>query len=80
MVDVGYARPGVHEIFFAFRRGRPTNIALKTFAKIASAPEFDMHVDLHLASGEFTLYASDLTEDYVALNKGDVNDLLTLGG
>jgi glutamate N-acetyltransferase/amino-acid N-acetyltransferase len=80
IVDIGYARPGAREIVFAFRRGRPTNIALKTFAKITSAPEFDLHVDLHLGSSEFTLYASDLTEDYVALNKGDVNDLATLGG
>jgi N-acetylglutamate synthase/N-acetylornithine aminotransferase len=53
---------------------------LKRLAKITSAPEFDLHVDLHLGSGEFTLYASDLTEDYVALNKGDVNDPATLGG
>src|SRR6202040_3077988 len=27
IVDVGYARPGAREIVFAFRRGRPTNIA-----------------------------------------------------
>jgi glutamate N-acetyltransferase/amino-acid N-acetyltransferase len=80
VVDIGYAKPGAREIVFAFRRGRPTNIALEKLAKITSAPEFDLHVDLHLGSGEFTLYASDLTEDYVALNKGDVNDPSTLGG
>jgi glutamate N-acetyltransferase/amino-acid N-acetyltransferase len=80
IVDVGYARPDASEIVFAFRRGRPTNTALKKLAQITSAPEFDLHVDLHLGSGEFTLYASDLTEDYVALNKGDVNDPSTLGG
>ncbi len=80
VVDIGYANPGAREIIFAFRRGRPTNIALKRLAKITAAPEFDLHVDLHLGSGEFTLYASDLTEDYVALNKGDVNDPITLGG
>jgi glutamate N-acetyltransferase/amino-acid N-acetyltransferase len=81
IANVGYARPGArHKIVFAFRRGRPTNTALKRLAKITSAPEFDLYVDLHLGSGEFTLYASDLTEDYVALNKGDVNDLNTLGG
>jgi glutamate N-acetyltransferase / amino-acid N-acetyltransferase len=80
IVDVGYARPSAREIVFAFRRGRPTNTALKRLAKITSAAQFDLYVDLHLGSGEFTLYASDLTEDYVALNKGDVNDPATLGG
>ena len=80
IVDVGYAKPGSREIIFAFRRGRPTNVALKTLAKITSAPEFDLHVDLHRGRGEFVLYASDLTEDYVAFNKGDVTDPKTLGG
>jgi glutamate N-acetyltransferase/amino-acid N-acetyltransferase len=80
IVDVGYARPSAREIVFAFRRGRPTNTALKRLAKITSAAQFDLYVDLHLGSGEFTLYASDLTENYVALNKGDVNDPATLGG
>jgi glutamate N-acetyltransferase / amino-acid N-acetyltransferase len=80
IVDVGYARPSARQIVFAFRRGRPTNTALKRLAKITSAVQFDLYVDLHLGSGEFTLYASDLTEDYVALNKGDVNDPTSLGG
>src|SRR5437660_1501338 len=80
IVDVGYAQPGSHKIVFAFRRGRPTNVALKTLARITSAPEFDLHVNLHRGRGEFVLYAADLTEDYVAFNKGDITDLATLGG
>jgi glutamate N-acetyltransferase/amino-acid N-acetyltransferase len=80
IVDVGYAKPDSREIVFAFRRGRPTNISLKTLANITSAPEFDLHVDLHRGRGRFTMYASDLTENYVAFNKGDVNDPGTLGG
>ena len=79
-VDVGYAPTGNRKILFAFRRGRPTNVALKALAKITSQPEFDLHVDLHRGRGEFALYAADLTEDYVAFNKGDVNDPATLGG
>jgi len=79
-VDVGYAPTGSGEILFAFRRGRPTNVALKTLAKITSASEFDLHVDLHLARGQFVLYGADLTEEYVAFNKGDINDPATLGG
>ena len=79
-VDVGYAPTESCKILFAFRRGRPTNVALKALAKISSQPEFDLHVDLHHGRGEFVIYAADLTEDYVALNKGDVNDPTTLGG
>jgi glutamate N-acetyltransferase/amino-acid N-acetyltransferase len=80
IIDVGYARPGGQKIVFAFRRGRPTNVALKTLARITSAPEFDLHVDLHRGGGEFVLYAADLTENYVAFNKGDITDPETLGG
>jgi N-acetylglutamate synthase/N-acetylornithine aminotransferase len=49
-------------------------------ARITSEPEFDLHVDLHRGRGEFMIYAADLTEDYVALNKGDVTNPATLGG
>jgi glutamate N-acetyltransferase/amino-acid N-acetyltransferase len=79
-VDVGYAAPDSRKILFAFRRGRPTNVALKTLAKITAASEFDLHVDLHRGRGQFVLYAADLTEDYVAFNKGDITDPATLGG
>ena len=80
IVDVGYARPGSREILFGFRRGRPANVSLRKLAKITSGKEFDVHVDLNLGRGEFTMYASDLTEDYVTFNKGDVADPTTLGG
>jgi glutamate N-acetyltransferase / amino-acid N-acetyltransferase len=80
IVDIGYSESNDDEIIFAFRRGRPTNVALKKLATITSAPEFDLYVDLHSGRSEFTVYAADLTEKYVALNKGDVNDPTTLGG
>jgi glutamate N-acetyltransferase/amino-acid N-acetyltransferase len=79
-IDVGYAPTGSRKILFAFRRGRPTNVALKALAKITSQPEFDLYVDLHRGRGAFVLYAADLTEEYVAFNKGDVTDPTTLGG
>ena len=79
MVDIGYSRPGDRAIL-GFRRGKPTNVSFHKLAKITSAPEFDVHVDLHLGRSEFVMYASDLTENYVAFNKGDVNDPTTLGG
>ena len=80
IVDVGYANLASRKIIFAFQRGRPTNAALNALAQIASAPEFDLHVDLHCGHGKFVLYASDLTEDYVTFNKGDMNDPSSLGG
>ncbi len=80
LVDVGYASPDSSKILFAFRRGRPTNVALKRLAKTTLAPEFDLHVDLHRGRGAFVLYAADLTENYVAFNKGDITDPATLGG
>jgi glutamate N-acetyltransferase/amino-acid N-acetyltransferase len=80
LVDIGYAKPGSREIFFAFRRGQPTNLALKTLATVTSAPEFELHINLHLGRAAFTMWASDLTERYVAFNKGDVSDPATLGG
>jgi glutamate N-acetyltransferase/amino-acid N-acetyltransferase len=80
LVDVGYAPTNKRKILFAFRRGRPTNVPLKRLAKITSASEFDLRVDLHRGRGKFTIYAADLTEDYVAFNKGDVTDPATLGG
>ena len=80
VVDVGYAPTDSSKILFAFRRGRPTNVALKALAKITSEPEFDLHVALNRGRAEFVLYAADLTEEYVAFNQGDVNDPITLGG
>jgi glutamate N-acetyltransferase/amino-acid N-acetyltransferase len=80
LVDIGYAKPGSREILFGFRRGQPTNVSLQRLARITSGKEFDIHVDLNLGRGEFVMYASDLTEDYVAFNKGDVSDLKSLGG
>jgi glutamate N-acetyltransferase/amino-acid N-acetyltransferase len=80
LVDVGYAELNSRKILFAFRRGRPTNVALKTLARVTSSPDFDLHVDLHRGRGEFVVYAADLTENYVALNKGDITDPATLGG
>jgi glutamate N-acetyltransferase / amino-acid N-acetyltransferase len=79
-VDVGYAPTDSRKILFAFRRGRPTNVPLKRLARITSASEFNLDVDLHRGRGEFVIYAADLTEEYVTFNKGDITDPATLGG
>ena len=80
IVDIGYAKSTGREIVFGFKRGQPTNVSLRKLAKITSGKEFDIHVDLNLGHGQFMMYASDLTENYVAFNKGDVSDPKTLGG
>ena len=80
IVDVGYAKAGSRNIILGFRRGQPTKVSLRKLAQITSALEFDLHVDLHSGRHDFVLYTSDLTEDYVAFNKGDVSDPRSLGG
>jgi glutamate N-acetyltransferase/amino-acid N-acetyltransferase len=79
-VDVGYAKPGSRKILFAFRRGRPTNVGFKTLGKISTAPEFDLHVHLNLGHADFTMFASDLTENYVAFNRRYESTPASLGG
>jgi glutamate N-acetyltransferase/amino-acid N-acetyltransferase len=79
-VDVGYSAPGKRAITFALRRGQPTTTKLQTLAKIVGESEFDLHVFLHAGPHDCVLYASDLTEEYVEFNKGNVNDPKSLGG
>ena len=79
-VDVGYCSPGKRAITFALRRGQPTTAKLETLAKIVGEPEFDLHIFLNAGSHDCVLYASDLTEEYVEFNKGNVNDPKSLGG
>jgi len=79
-VDVGYSAAGKSEITFALRGGQPTKATLRTLAKITGQPEFDLHIFLHAGSHDCVLYASDLTEEYVEFNKGNVSDPESLGG
>jgi glutamate N-acetyltransferase/amino-acid N-acetyltransferase len=78
--DIGYSAPAKKNVLFGFRRGAPTHIPLKRLAAITGAPEFDVHVDLHRGQAGFVFYASDLTEEYVTFNKGDITDPKSLGG
>ena len=71
IVDVGYSRTGESQVVWGFRRGQPAG-SLGKLGRITAQEEFDIHVDLHLGRGKFVMYAADLTENYVAFNKGDV--------
>lgn len=79
-VDIGYAASGSKDVLLACRNGQPTTASMQQLAEITSAKEFDIHVRLRGGKGEFVLYASDLTEDYVSFNKGNINDPASLGG
>jgi glutamate N-acetyltransferase/amino-acid N-acetyltransferase len=78
--DIGYRRPAQSKILYGFRNGSPTSVSLQKLAAITGAPEFEVHINLHRGRSGFTLYASDLTEAYVAFNKGDITDPASLGG
>ncbi|HKP05072.1 MAG TPA: bifunctional glutamate N-acetyltransferase/amino-acid acetyltransferase ArgJ [Chthoniobacterales bacterium] len=79
-VDVGYSRPGKKKVTFAVRRGQPTRVALQTLGAIVAGPEFDLHIFLNNGRHDCVLYTSDLTEEYVEFNKGDLSDPSSLGG
>ena len=79
-VDVGYSAPGKTKITFALRGGQPTRVGLQTLGEIVAKPEFDLHIFLNNGRQDCVLYTSDLTEEYVEFNKGDLSDPKSLGG
>jgi glutamate N-acetyltransferase/amino-acid N-acetyltransferase len=79
-VDVGYSSPGTTKITFAVRGGQPTRVGLQTLGAIVSQPEFDLHIFLNMGRCGCVLYTSDLTEEYVEFNKGNLSDPKSLGG
>jgi glutamate N-acetyltransferase/amino-acid N-acetyltransferase len=79
-VDIGYSAPGSRKIIWSLKRGQPTQMTFKQLCAAVSAKEFDLHINLNLGCATALMYASDLTEEYVEFNKGDVTDPTTLGG
>jgi len=79
-VDIGYSAPGSRKILWSLKRGQPTNATFKQLCAAAAQKEFDLHINLNLGRASALMYASDLTEEYVEFNKGDVTDPATLGG
>jgi glutamate N-acetyltransferase/amino-acid N-acetyltransferase len=79
-VDIGYSAPGSRQILWSLKRGQPTSATFKELCAAVAPKEFDLHIRLNLGKGEAIMYASDLTEEYVEFNKGDVGDPTTLGG
>ena len=79
-VDIGYSAPGSRQVIWSLRRGQPTKATFKQLCAAAAPKEFDLHINLNLGPSSALMYASDLTEEYVEFNKGDVTDPTTLGG
>jgi glutamate N-acetyltransferase/amino-acid N-acetyltransferase len=79
-VDIGYSAPGSRIVTWSLKRGQPTKATFKQLCAAAAPKEFDLHINLNLGSSSALMYASDLTEEYVEFNKGDVTDPTTLGG
>jgi glutamate N-acetyltransferase / amino-acid N-acetyltransferase len=79
-VDIGYTAPGSGKILWSLKRGQPTSATFKQLCAAVAGKEFDLHINLNLGKANALMYAADLTEDYVAFNKGDVTDPSSLGG
>jgi glutamate N-acetyltransferase/amino-acid N-acetyltransferase len=79
-VDIGYSAPGSKDILWGLKRGQPTKATYKELCAEVAPKEFDLHIRLNLGKASAVIYAADLTEEYVAFNKGDVGDPTSLGG
>jgi len=79
-VDLGYSAPGNRDVVWSLKRGQPTQTTFKKLCAAVAAKEFDLHINLNLGRAGALIYAADLTEEYVAFNKGDITDPTALGG
>ncbi|SPE59185.1 Arginine biosynthesis bifunctional protein ArgJ (Includes: Glutamate N-acetyltransferase; Amino-acid acetyltransferase) [Verrucomicrobia bacterium] len=79
-VQIGYSPPGSRKILWSLKGGQPTRATFEELCAAAAQKEFDLHIRLNLGPGSAVMYAADLTEEYVAFNKGDVTDPASLGG
>jgi glutamate N-acetyltransferase/amino-acid N-acetyltransferase len=79
-VDIGYSASGGKKILWSLKHGQPTQATFKQLCVAVAPKEFDLHINLNLGNAGAVMYACDLTEEYVDFNKGDVNNLDSLGG
>lgn len=79
-VDIGYSNPSNPQITWAVKRGAPQPVPFEELCKIVAEKEFNIHINLNLGKGKSYFYSSDLTEEYVDFNKGNISDPKSLGG
>ena len=79
-IDVAYSLPGSKMLLYALKKGQPTKTPFDKLCKLAAQKEFDLHINLNVGKSAAVIYASDLTEEYVDFNKGDISDPSAMGG
>jgi len=79
-VDIGYSAHGSKDVTWSLRRGLPTEVDFATLCACVATAEFDLHIRLNIGRGKATVYACDLSEEYVEFNKGDISNPAALGG
>lgn len=79
MDALGYSKAKVREelveIFYnglqAVVNGQRSKVPESRIRKVVTKPEFTLTIHLHLGQGEYSFLTTDLTEEYVTLNKGE---------
>lgn len=79
-IDLAYSAPGSRSLVYSLKRGQPTQTSFKKLCAMVAAQEFDLHISLNVGKASAVIYTTDLTEEYVDFNKGDVSDPAALGG
>jgi glutamate N-acetyltransferase/amino-acid N-acetyltransferase len=79
MAALGYSgariREEMVEIFYdgvlAVVNGQPSKTPLAKLRKLVRKPKFTITIHLHSGIGEYSILTTDLTEEYVRINKGE---------
>jgi glutamate N-acetyltransferase/amino-acid N-acetyltransferase len=79
MAALGYSgarvREEMIEIFYdglvAVINGQPSKTPLIELRKLVRKPKFTITIHLHSGTGEYSILTTDLTEEYVRINKGE---------
>ncbi len=79
MAALGYSgarvREEMIEIFYdglvAVTGGQPSKTPLVKLKKVVRQKKFTITVQLHISAGEYSILTTDLTEEYVKINKGE---------
>ena len=79
MAALGYSgarvREEMVEIYYdgllAVVNGQPSKTPLAKLRKLVRRPKFTITIHLHSGTGEYSILTTDLTEEYVRINKGE---------
>jgi glutamate N-acetyltransferase/amino-acid N-acetyltransferase len=79
MTALGYSgarvREEMVEIFYdgvlAVANGQPSKTPLVKLRKLVRKPKFTITINLHAGAAEYSVLTTDLTEEYVRINKGE---------